>query len=112
VIYRPCLIENLQFDVVDDGYIVRMSGSDWVHYLNPTAMLIALQCDGSNTPEQIARFVQELHGLATPPTQEVEDVLAQLHAEAVLRDSVEAPLDEVTEVPSEFATQRGETAHA
>ena len=37
-----------------------------VHYLNPTAMLIVLQCDGSKTAQQIAGFLQQLHGRFLP----------------------------------------------
>lgn len=111
--FRPRLVEGLQFDTVDDGYIVREVGSDWVHYLNPTAMLVVLQCDGTKSADDIARFIQELHGLGTPPNREVDDVLAQLEAQALLRDAAAAVGAEIaTTVSMTPQITRGEATHA
>lgn len=81
----PRLADDLEFQVLGDGYLVSQRGSDWAHFLNRTAMLIILQCDGASTPEQIARNLQELHGLEAPPYSDVDEVLAQLEGQGVVR---------------------------
>jgi hypothetical protein len=81
----PRLADNLEFQPLGDGYLVTEQGTDWAHFLNRTAMLIILQCDGVTTPEQIALNLQELHGLDAPPIGDVEEVLAQLEAQGVVR---------------------------
>lgn len=81
----PRLAADLELQTLGDGYLVSERGSDQAHFLNRTAMLIILQCDGATTSEQIALNLQELHGLDSPPYAEVEDILVQMEAQGVVR---------------------------
>jgi hypothetical protein len=80
----PRLAEDVEFQSLGDGYLVNLRGSDQAHVLNRTAMLIILQCDGATTPDAIARSLQELHALDTPPIADVTAILAQMEAQGVV----------------------------
>jgi hypothetical protein len=82
---RPALKDDVELLPVDDGYMILDKAEDRVHYLNPTAALVALSCDGAATSEEIARSIQEQFGLDTPPVAEVTEVLGRLRDEGLLR---------------------------
>jgi hypothetical protein len=79
----PRKSDGLEIDEAEDGFVVYQPDRARVHYLNPTANLILELCDGSLTAPQIAELVGEAFDLAAPPTQEVLEALATLHAEGL-----------------------------
>lgn len=81
---RPVLAETVDLLPVDDGYMILDQTEDRVHYLNPTAALVALSCDGERTGEEIAGLVQQQFGLDAPPVAEVSEVIARLRDESLL----------------------------
>ena len=69
----------------DEGYIVYDQGNDRVHCLNPVASLILELCTGDKSAEQIAELVQGAYGLVEAPSAEVEETLAKMKVEGLLR---------------------------
>ena len=82
---NPKQIDGLDVDQTDEGYIIYEPDRDRVHYLNATAALILELCNGTNSAAGIAELVREAFDLAEPPTQTVQDVLAQMKDEGLLR---------------------------
>ena len=76
--------EGLEVHTVSDQVEIYESGSDTVHYLNPTAAVVLELCDGSRSPADIVGLVQEAYGLSTPPVSEVNECLANLKASGLI----------------------------
>jgi hypothetical protein len=81
---RPCLVGGIQVHQTEDGFVVLSQARDRVHFLNPTATLIMMLCDGNNSCEEIADLLQREYDLATSPVHDVAEVLTQLRDEGLL----------------------------
>ncbi|MGD9511389.1 MAG: PqqD family protein [Geminicoccaceae bacterium] len=103
---------DLQFQAMGDGYLVNEAGSDQVHFLNHTAMLVLLLCDGVATAAQIAVELQVIHDLPAPPLTDVEDVLTQLLEQGVIQPAARASGADGAGVSSENIEHGREPAHA
>ena len=84
---RPRLAEKAQIHPVDDGYMIYDPDQDRVHYLNVTAALVALSCDGAITAAEIACRIQQQYDLKAPPIDAVADILARLRDEGLLESA-------------------------
>ena len=104
--------DNLQFQVRGDGYLVNKAGSDQVHFLNHTAMLVVLLCDGAATADQIAAKLQTIHDLPAPPLADVEDILVQLVEQGVIQPAPGPLGTDADRISSENTEQSREPAHA
>jgi hypothetical protein len=82
---RLSIIEGLDVNEVKDGLIVYEPDRDRVHYLNGTAAVVFLFCDGANDAEDIAGLVAKAYGLDEPPSDEVADCVTQLRSEGLVR---------------------------
>lgn len=83
----PALKDDVDLLPVDDGFMILDKAEDRVHYLNPTAALVALSCDGSATADEIAVRVQQQFGLPIPPVADVAEVIGRLRDEGLLISS-------------------------
>jgi hypothetical protein len=72
---RPARTEAVEIHEVVDGFVVYDPATDKVHYLNHTAALVLQLCDGSNTAEDIGRFIRDAYDLSEAPAAEVADCL-------------------------------------
>jgi hypothetical protein len=80
----PRQIEGLTLTAVDDGFIIYETERDRVHYLNPTASLVLILCDGTNAAEEIPLLLQRQFDLPEPPEGEVADLLGQFVEEGLV----------------------------
>jgi len=80
----PSRVADLDFSTSQDGCVVSRPGLDRIHFLNPTAVLILEFANGKNSPEQIARLVQEAYALPEAPVADVQAALQQLKVEGLL----------------------------
>jgi Coenzyme PQQ synthesis protein D (PqqD) len=81
---NPRKIDGLDITASEDGCIVSSPGSDRIHFLNPTAVLVLEFCNGENRPEEIVDLVQKAYHLLEPPFEDVQAVLEQLKVEGLL----------------------------
>ena len=82
---RPRYADDLEVNFVGDGYIVYDRGRRRMHSLNPTAALVFELCTGENTGADIASLLQRAYELDEMPTAEVEECLASLSIEHLIR---------------------------
>jgi len=82
---RPSAIDGLDVNEVKDGVVVYESVSDRVHYLNATASIIFMLCDGQHDVASMAEVLSAAFGLEPPPVHEVEECLATLADEGLLK---------------------------
>lgn len=80
----PAIIEGLDVNEVRDGLIAYDPSRDRVHYLNATAAIVFVLCDGATTVEQMATQMQEAFGLDHPAVDEVRAGLESLGREGLL----------------------------
>lgn len=80
----PKLLENIDINQVEDGYVLYQADEDRVHYLNHTAVLVLESCTGGNTPEDIVKIVQDTFQLADSPEQEVKKCLETMVKEGLI----------------------------
>ena len=78
---------------VDDGFVVYDEANDQLHHLNPTAALILVLCDGTNTASEIAEAVASYFSLEEPPEGEILQVLERLADEGLTTPWSEQPGD-------------------
>ena len=82
---HPSVIDGLEVNEVKDGLIVYEAERDRIHYLNATAAVVFTMCDGTQDAAGIAELVAKAYRLEEPPLAEVEECLAQLRDEGLLR---------------------------
>ena len=82
---RLSVVEGLDVNEVKDGLIVYEPNRDRVHYLNGTAAVVFLFCDGTNDADTIAELVAKAYDLDEAPGDEVADCVAQLRSEGLVR---------------------------
>ncbi|HOP47001.1 MAG TPA: PqqD family peptide modification chaperone [Desulfobacteraceae bacterium] len=80
----PKLSENIEINLVEDGYIIYQSEKEKVHYLNNTAVLILEACTGKNSIEKIESIVQEAFKLGETPKEEIDDCINRLFEEGLI----------------------------
>lgn len=81
----PKLIDNIEINMVEDGYIIYQSEKERVHYLNNSAVLILECCTGKNSVEKIGSIVQEAFDLPKIPKKEIKDCLDTLSKEGLIK---------------------------
>jgi hypothetical protein len=82
---RPSVIDGLDVNEVKDGLIVYEPNRDLVHYLNGSASVIFALCDGTLDTAEIAAVVAKAYELAEPPSQHVQECVAQLRSQGLVR---------------------------
>lgn len=82
----PHPVDGLEVTEVEDGLVVYDPARDRVHYLNATASVVFMLCDGAREREGIAEASTRIFGSALSP-DEVEGCLAQLEDEQILRSA-------------------------
>jgi hypothetical protein len=80
----PRVIEGIEINKVDDGYIVYHPARDRVHYLNQTAALVLELCNGQTRAAELAGLLQTVYHLPAPPSTEVSECLEKLFVEGLL----------------------------
>lgn len=80
----PRLLDDVDFEPMDDGFVVHRRADDRVHYLNSTATLIMAMCDGTNSVSDIAARLRVEYQLDEDPLMDVQNVLSQLRDEGLL----------------------------
>ncbi|MEO1747541.1 MAG: PqqD family protein [Pseudomonadota bacterium] len=74
--YQP---ENgLEVQHMPDGYVVYQPENEKVHYLNPTASIVFEMCGAGKSKSAIANYLQEAFALDGPPTDQVDECIADL----------------------------------
>jgi hypothetical protein len=81
---RPATVSGLDVNEVRDGLIVYDPSRDRVHYLNATAAILFVLCDGSRDRAQLAVELQQAYGRPGPATAEVDEGLTHLEREGLL----------------------------
>jgi hypothetical protein len=81
----PQQIDDLDISATEDGYIIYQPERDYIHFLNPTAVLILELCNGKNSQSKIADLVKQAYGLGDAPSEVVRQALMQLTVEGLLR---------------------------
>jgi len=81
----PKMVDNIEINLVEDGYIIYQSDEDRVHYLNNTAVVVLECCTGENSVEKIENVLQEAFGLPEVPKKEVSDCLKTLFKEGLIK---------------------------
>jgi hypothetical protein len=82
---RPRRVEDLEVHEVDDGLVVYQGSSERVTYLNATASVVFELCTGEHTEGDIEDLVADAWNLDAPPRDEVQQCLAQLRTEGLVR---------------------------
>jgi hypothetical protein len=82
---RPSVVEDLEVNEANDGLIVYDPRTDRVHYLNSTAAVVFTLCDGEHDVAALAEFMAAAFELDEPPVVTVEECLAHLDQEGLLR---------------------------
>jgi hypothetical protein len=80
----PTIAEGLDVNETDDGLIIYQESTDRVHHLNPTAAVVFTLCDGTRSPDEIARLVGETFGLGGVPEAETKACLEDLARETLI----------------------------
>ncbi len=81
----PKIVDNIEINEVEDGYVIYQKEKDKVHYLNKTAVLILESCTGENSAINIGRIIQEAYDLPEIPEKEVDDCLNKLYEEGLIQ---------------------------
>ena len=81
----PKLIDNIEINMVEDGYIIYQSEKERVHYLNNSAVLLLECCTGKNPVEKIESIVQEAFDLPKIPKKEINECLNTLSKEGLIK---------------------------
>jgi hypothetical protein len=82
---NPHALDGLELNETKDGLIVYDSERDRVHYLNATASVVFMLCDGTRDAHGIAETLGQVFDRDEPPRAEVDACLCQLRDEALLR---------------------------
>lgn len=69
-------VDDLEVTEVPDGHLVYDQANDKIHYLNPTAAIIYLVCDGTRTVDEIRDILCEAYSINEVP--EIEEFFTSL----------------------------------
>jgi hypothetical protein len=81
----PKMVDDIEINLVEDGYIIYQSEKDRVHYLNNTAVVVLECCTGENSVGKIENVLQKAFGLSEVPKKEVSDCLKTLFKEGLIK---------------------------
>ena len=82
---KPKAVDGLEITEVGDGLVVYDSRDDRVHFLNGTASVVFLLCNGRRDRTAVIDAVAKVFGPEALFQADVEACLDQLHAEGVVR---------------------------
>lgn len=57
-------VGNFEFSQVPDGFVIYDEKNEKVHYLNPSAAVIYMLCDGNRTADEIISFLKDAYDLS------------------------------------------------
>lgn len=77
-------VTKLDLIAVDNGLMAYDEARDCVHYLNPTAALVLMLCNGANTLDEIAAALQAQFGLDEQPKTDAAEILARFVEEGLV----------------------------
>ena len=80
----PKTAEGLDVNEADDGLVIYQESTDRVHHLNPTAAVVFELCDGTRSPDDIARMVADTFELGGVPLAEVTACLEDLARQSLI----------------------------
>ena len=75
---------GVSFEPRDHGAVLTIKDTSAVHFLNATAAVVFLLCDGANTSAMIADEVAKQFGLAETPNQDVGVALSELRDKGLI----------------------------
>jgi Coenzyme PQQ synthesis protein D (PqqD) len=75
---HPRKKDGLEMHDLSGQFVIYEAGSDSIHYLNPTAVLVLEFCDGTRSPAAIAELLRQAYALAEAPVDEVDGCLETL----------------------------------
>ena len=78
-------VDGVEVQHMPDGYVVYQADRDKVHYLNPVAAMVYELCDADKSMSKISAYLQSAFSLDQPPDQEVEDCIANLLNEGLIK---------------------------
>jgi coenzyme PQQ synthesis protein D (PqqD) len=81
---HPKRVEGLDISPVDDGFVIYEEEKERVHYLNYTAKIVLLLCNGANSATDIAGLLKEHFQLHEPPLSDVESILESFLEEGLI----------------------------
>ncbi len=83
--------QSSQLDIKTEerGLVVNDYGRDKVHYLNHTAGLVLMLCNGKNSIQTIVSLLQKQFGISEPPEEEVRDIIEDFIKEGLARQKSE-----------------------
>ncbi len=82
---KPQIVDGLDINVVEDGYVVYQPQRRKVHFLNHSAAVILELCDGRRSTDEIVSAIKEAYQLSKPPEAEVAQTLKDLDQEGLIR---------------------------
>ncbi len=82
---KPTAVDGIDSSEVKDGLVLYDGKRDRVHYLNATAAVVFMLCDGARDRIGIAEAMSTIFGPGAVSRGEVDDCLAQLEQEGVVR---------------------------
>ncbi|MFC1814328.1 PqqD family peptide modification chaperone, partial [Thermodesulfobacteriota bacterium] len=82
---RPKITDDIEINLVEDGYVIYQTAKDHVHYLNHTAAVVLESCTGNHSEEEIVQIVKQAFDLSEPPEKEVRDCLDSLLEQGLVK---------------------------
>ena len=88
----PKQVGQLDVKAEERGLVVEDPGRETVHYLNHTAGLVLILCDGQNSIQKITSLVQKQFGMPEAPEEDVLEIIEDFVKEGlVVLGSAPAP---------------------
>ena len=56
-------VGNFEVSQVPDGFVIYDEANEKVHYLNPSAAVMYMLCDGQRTEDEIISFIKDAYDL-------------------------------------------------
>ena len=85
MVQYPKQVKSLKVTSEKDGLVVKDSRLDRIHYLNHTAGLILVLCDGKKSVREIASLLQSQFGKKETAEAEVADIIEQFIEENLVK---------------------------
>ena len=81
----PRQAKSLKLSRENDGLVVKDTRRDRIHYLNHTAGMVLVLCDGKKSVKEIASLLQSQFGKKETAESEVTDIIEQFAAEKLVK---------------------------
>lgn len=81
--YTP--VPGCEVSHVPDGFVIYQTGTERIHYLNPSAAMIYELCAAGKNIVAIAAYLKKSFSLPEPPVVEVIDCVKGLMAQGLIR---------------------------